>query len=107
MAKTNDTPTLFQRLGQLRSTVRAARVEVKTLRDSMNLKSKPDADSAWEPAADLHIQLGNVLTALDEAFDMLKPLREHIDQPVLARSPKSLKARSNAVNAYISRALSS
>ena len=73
--------TLFRRLRQLRATVKAARAEVETLRDSMNRKSKADPVTGWEPAEDLHIQLGNALNDLDSAADYMAPTRFHKDQP--------------------------
>jgi hypothetical protein len=79
MAQSIIQPTLFGRLRQLLRTVRAARVEVETLRDSM--------DTGGEPAKDLHMQLGNALDALDMALDEMAPRRRfHIDQPVRARA---------------------
>jgi hypothetical protein len=74
-------PTLFWRLRRIRATVRAAVAEVETLRDSMDRQSKPHPKTRWEPAEDLHIQLGQWLEAFDMALDLLKPTRFHVDQP--------------------------
>jgi hypothetical protein len=76
-------PTLFGRLQKARATVKVARVEIETLRGSMNRKSEPVPGSGgWAPAKDLHIQLGQALKMLDEALDSMTPGEFHIDQPV-------------------------
>ena len=82
MANSIIQPTLFGRLRKLRPTVRAARAELETLRDSMNRRSKPDPQTGWKHAEDLYIQLGNALDALDLALDYMAPTKFHKDQPV-------------------------
>jgi len=82
MAKTNDTqPSLFERLEELRTTVKDARDAVNRILLTMDRKGKPDP-TGWRPDHDLYLQLSNAYTSLDDAFDELAPTPGHIDQPL-------------------------
>jgi hypothetical protein len=78
MAKTT---MLFERVEDIRVTVKHARDDLNRILLTMRRSGKPlPRDGGLTPAHDLFLQLSSAYTALDEAYDYLTPMPGHIDQ---------------------------